>query len=423
MKKLKNWLAGNSANVTKMGVLWNFIASTEYSLQSAVLVLAVTRINGLYDTGVFTLAYTITQMMTTIGNYGMRAFQVSDSQNEYSFPQYFSSRMVTSLVMMGICTVCACIYGLTESRGKLIMILCGYRIIEVIEDVIHGEMQKAGRLDVGAKIEAVRIFIVTAAFVGVCLGTRDVVAASTAMFACSLVVTLALNILVLNNFNEVTFRPELTRLYRLLWVCLPICACDFLYNNLVNAPKYAIERNLSEESQAVFSILFMPVFTISILSSFIYKPLMADMGVYWNQKENVKFFRIILKQFLAIAVLTLFIAAGGAIIGLRLLGIIYGLDLNEYKGLFVLLLGFGGVAALDAFLVIVLTIMRKQRWSIVAYAISMACVISTIDRMVSAFGLWGAGLLYSFSMGVVMVVLFPVVLSALYKARKNVECN
>lgn len=105
------------------------------------------------------------------------------------------------------------------------------------------------------------------------------------------------------------------------------------------------------------------------------------------------------------------------------MGIIYGLDLNEYKGLFVLLLGFGGVAALDAFLVIVLTIMRKQRWSIVAYAISMACVISTIDRMVSAFGLWGAGLLYSFSMGVVMVVLFPVVLSALYKARKNVECN
>ena len=39
----------------------------------------------------------------------------------------------------------------------------------------------------------------------------------------------------------------------------------FLFNYLANAPKYAIDANLSEEYQTIFSILFMPIFVINIL--------------------------------------------------------------------------------------------------------------------------------------------------------------
>lgn len=403
-------------------MIWNFVASIEYSFQSAILVLIITRINGLYDAGIFTFAYTITQMMTTIGNYGMRGFQVSDSQKEYSFHEYFSSRILTTFIMLALCVGFTGVYGWNEDKGKLIFILGLYRVIEVFEDVIHGEMQRVKRLDVGAKIEAVRIFAVTIIFIIACVFLHNVVIASIIMTVCSFCIVLVMNALAVRIFINISFKIEIFKLQKLLLACMPICASDFLYNNLVNAPKYAIERNLSEESQAIFSILFMPVFTINMLSSFIYKPLMADMGIYWNGRDTQRFWQIIFKQLIIIIALTLLIVIGGVTVGLDFLGYIYDVAIREYKGLFALLLVFGGVAALDSFLVITLTVIRKQYWAIVAYVIAILCVWVGIDRAVCIFGLWGAGILYGASVGVVMLVLLPVVFVVLYKSI-NIRAN
>lgn len=376
----------------------------------------ITRINGLHDAGIFTFAYTITQMMTTIGNYGMRGFQVSDSQEEYSFHEYFSSRILTVFIMLALCVGFTGVYGWNEDKGKLILILGFYRAIEVFEDVIHGEMQRVKRLDVGAKIEAVRIFVVTIIFTIACFLSHNIVIASVIMTVCSFFIVLVMNALAIRIFINISFKIEIFKLQKLLLACMPICASDFLYNNLVNAPKYAIERNLSEESQAIFSILFMPVFTINMLSSFIYKPLMADMGIYWNSRDIQRFSWIIFKQLIIIIALTLLVVIGGVTVGLDLLGYIYGVAIREYKSLFALLLVFGGVAALDSFLVIALTVIRKQYWAIVAYVIAILCVWAGIDRVVRIFGLWGAGILYGASVGVVVLVLLPAVFVVLYKS-------
>lgn len=350
----------------------------------------------------------------------MRGFQVSDSQEEYSFHEYFSSRILTVFIMLVLCVVFTDVYGWNEDKGKLIFILGIYRVIEVFEDVIHGEMQRVKRLDVGAKIEAVRIFVVTIIFTIACFFSHNVVIASVIMTACSFCIVLVMNALAIKIFINISFKIKIFKLQKLLLACMPICASDFLYNNLVNAPKYAIERNLSEKSQAIFSILFMPVFTINMLSSFIYKPLMTDMGIYWNSRDTQRFSQIIFKQLIIIIVLTLLVVIGGVTVGLDLLGYIYDVAIREYKGLFALLLIFGGVAALDSFLVITLTVIRKQYWAIVAYIIAILCVWAGIDAAVRIFGLWGAGILYGVSVGIVMLVLLPVVFVMLYKSiNKN----
>ena len=89
MRMIKKLLVGNGNNVMTKSAIWNIVSSMEYSLQSAVLLLVVTRAGGLFDAGVFTIAYTFTQMMATIGSYGMRSFQVSDIKVEYKFGTYY----------------------------------------------------------------------------------------------------------------------------------------------------------------------------------------------------------------------------------------------------------------------------------------------------------------------------------------------
>lgn len=419
MQYIRKWLFGNEKNIMRDSSVWNLIYSVEYSLLSAVLMLIVTRVSGTYATGVFLIAYTVTQMMATIGSYGMRSFQASDIKNEYSFRTYFASRIVSVIAMVIICMGYSFIQGYDSQRMIIIVILCAYRLIEDVEDVFHAEMQKQMRLDVASKIAALRIFVAAICFSIVFFVSNNLVLASLALTISAGLVTIVLTSLVSNSFPEISLKTEWKAVPKLLFVCLPICVGGFLYNYLVNAPKYAIDRNLSEKTQTIFNILFMPIFAINMLSSFVFKPLIVKMGVLWNENKKGEFIASILKQIVIIIGITLVVIAGGVVIGLDILGWMYGVDLDGYRMLFAVLILFGGFAALVSFLVVILTIVRKQTFIIVAYAIAMLIDVLLIDGLVIKYGIWGAGATYGMAMGVVLVILTVVLIITILKRKDN----
>lgn len=417
MKGIRKWLLKDDKNILRKSAVWNLVSSIEYSLQSAVLMLIVTRVGGLYDAGVFTIAYTVTQMMATIGSYGMRSFQVSDIKKEYSFGSYLSSRLISILAMIVICMSYSFYQGYDGSKLFVMAMLCCYRIVDDLEDVFHGEMQKSMRLDVASKIMAVRIFIATAAFGISYIVTKSLTVSSVVLTLTAAVVSLYLNLLVTGFFKDITFKLEKTGVIRLLWVCLPICIGGFLYNYLVNAPKYAIDRNLSEETQTIFSILFMPVFVINMLSSFIFKPMIVNMGILWNDGKKKSFIATVVKQMLMIIALTVICMLGGWLIGIDVLGFMYGVGLEEYRLLFTLLIAFGGMAALVSFLVVILTIIRKQNYIMLAYGIGVATDWLFIDKIVTEYKIWGAGMIYGVAMSVIAAVLMIVMIVSIHRRK------
>ncbi|MFG6326305.1 MAG: hypothetical protein K1W00_05610 [Lachnospiraceae bacterium] len=417
MEVIRKWFIKDDKNILRKSALWNLISSVEYSLQSAVLMLIVARAGGLYDAGVFTIAYTLTQMMATIGSYGMRSFQVSDIKNEYSFGSYLSSRVLSILAMIVICMSYGFYQGYDGQKLFIIAMLCGYRIVDDLEDVFHGEMQKAMRLDTASKILAVRILAATAAFGISYVITKNLVISSVVFTLTAAALALYLNLLVTGFFKNITFKLEKTGVIKLLWVCLPICLGGFLYNYLVNAPKYAIDRNLSEETQTIFSILFMPVFVINMLSSFIFKPMIVNMGILWNEGKKKGFIVSVAKQMLIIIALTLICMLGGWLIGIQVLGFMYGVNLEAYRLLFTLLIAFGGVAALVSFLVVVLTIIRKQNYIMLAYGIGVATDWLFIDKIVTRYEIWGAGVIYGAAMSVIGAVMMIVLFASLHRRK------
>lgn len=419
---LRKWFFGNEKNLMRKSAIWNLISSVEYSLQSAVLMLIVTRVAGLYDAGVFTLAYTLTQMMATIGSYGMRNFQVSDIKKEYSFSTYLSSRIVSVVAMIVICISYAVIQGYDGEKLCIIALLCGYRVVDDLEDVFHGEMQKEMRLDVASKIVAVRIFLATVAFATAYILTKNLIVSSAVLTITSAIVSLIINAIVSGDFKDISLEIGKKDIIKLLWVCLPICAGGFLYNYLVNAPKYAIDRNLSEATQTIFSILFMPIFAINMLSSFIFKPMIVTMGVQWNKGENSKFLKSVIRQIVIILGITILAMLAGAVAGIDILGWMYNVNLEKYRFLFTILIAFGGVAALVAFLVVLLTIIRQQKYIIFAYGVGTAIDLLFIDRVVRKYEIWGAGMMYGIAMGIVVIILLMVLIVAMYK-RKGVKSD
>ena len=108
----------------------------------------------------------------------------------------------------------------------------------------------------------------------------------------------------------------------------------------------------------------------------------------------------------------------GVVIGLDILGLIYGIKLTEFRSLFVVLILFGGIAATVAFLVEVLTIVRRQIIIILAYATATIVDLLFIDFFVRNLGIWGATIMYGVAISIVMIILGIALLIELFNKRE-----
>lgn len=425
MNILIRFLEGKDTDINrieKSSVLWNMIASMAYSFQSAILLLVVTRVGGLFTAGVFSISYTVSQMFASVGSYSMRSYQVSDVNNKYTFYNYLSSRMISVFVMLVTCFTYSVIKGYGGEKLLVLMLLSFYRAVDAFDDVYHGEIQKKGRLDIAAKILAIRIITASVAFCILFVATDSLVISTVTMMLVAIVISAFLNGMEAKRLN-IKSQVDFKGVIRLLIAAFPVCVGAFMYNYLVNSPKYAIDNVLSEEMQTIFNIIFMPVFVISMLAGFVFKPQIYKMGLEWNRPKSNTFLKQITKQVFVILVLTVTIVAAGALLGIPVLSLVYGVDLKEYKGIFLLLLLFGGVAALDAFGDAVITIMRKQVFILAAYLIAVTVDVILMNRLVRVHGLWGAALVYGLSMSIILIIYIFVIISQLMKKRRMGEDN
>ena len=191
---------------------------------------------------------------------------------------------------------------------------------------------------------------------------------------------------------------------KILILCFPLFISSFLYSYFVNAPKYAIDRYLSSEMQSIFSIIFLPNMVINMIGIFIFKPLIVGMGKVWFEQDLTEFKKIVLKPLGIMGGFTIGLMILGGIAGIPILSMIYGVELKQYRWIFIVLLFFGGISAVGNFFSIVLTVMRKQIYLIIVYGIGLLISILITNVLVSRWALQGA----AYSFGIVMTAIFVV---------------
>lgn len=416
---MENLLFHRNVNITRRAYIWNLISSVSFSIQSALFLLVVTRAGGEIEAGSFIILFTIAQTLSTVGNYNLRDFQVSDLKREFSFSDYFSTRIVTCLVMTLLSLAYAFWKHLDAGSLAVLLSLILYRFVECVEDVFHGDIQKSGRFDVATICMSARIIAASVVFCAVYILTKNQVVSSLLLLLVSLAVFLWLTAVIRRHFDSLTITFDLHQLKNILLTCFPVFAGAFLYSYLINAPKYAIDDLLSKESQTIYNILFMPVFFINILSMFIYKPQLVHLSELWKTRDIRGFRSQILKQIALILVLTGLIMLGGYFIGLKLLSLIYGVELSEYRMIFVLLLLFGGFTAVMYYLNTLITVIRKQVFIVIGYGLAFIINLFVTSRLVSAYGIRGAGYAYGIIMTFLMLYCSVVVFRQLAKAKET----
>ena len=175
---------------------------------------------------------------------------------------------------------------------------------------------------------------------------------------------------------------------------------------------------MDERFQTYFSIIFMPTYTINLLSGFILKPLLTTFAENWRARKLKKFKSTVVKLIIYILIITLVVVIGGYLLGIPILSWLYGVDISFYKRELILLLIGGGIAAISLALYYVLTVMRKTKSIFIAYTLTFIFTFISSRIFVMKLGIYGGAISYILSM-IIMVFCFTIFTYINYKKHKN----
>lgn len=412
----------NTKDTQKTAYIWNTWAAMLNSFQSVLILMVISRIDPVTDAGVFTIAFAIGNLMLTIGQYGIRQFQVSDVQEKYSFREYVGVRVITSCLMVIVSFFYVGIHYYTGAydfeKSIAVFLICLSKTIDSVEDVFQGRLQQRERLDIGAKAMTVRLLGYIITFISSYLLTENLITASLLALLASLFLCLVLNGTAIRNSESTVVAWEGRNVKYMFIECFPLFLAAYLVIYIGNAPKYAIDAVLSSQEQACFNYIFMPVFVIGLLSRFIYQPMIGKMALLWHKGELGKFLSMVAKQSAIMIGLTVFVLIGGFLLGIPALSIVYGVNLTGYKAeLMVLLLG-GGFLAYTSFYQMVLTVIRRQNWLIAGYLLGYVLFLLLGRWTVEQGGILGVSVFYTIVVAVIAVYFAMVILWG-YKVRKK----
>lgn len=390
----------------KIIYFWNLLGNLAASGVSVLYLLIVTRFTSASIADQFSLIWSIGTLWVVIGLFQVRNFHGTDVRQKYSFRSYFQARILTNLVMIVTLFPYLQIVGggrYTTSIISLTYLMILYRAWDSISDLFQGLFQQRERMDIAGRAMFYR-YSTSAVILLLALFFSN----SLLIALISLVIWNALFIILYElpfvyqfesfKWAEILNLKDLSEAMNILKDCFPLFLNGFILLYVLNEPKLIIERGLSEGvlqtgMQRDFNILFMPVFFMSLIILMV-RPLITELAFLYVDKMHERFNSIVHK-------LILFISGGGMLIvvlayllGVQVLGLVFGVDLSDYQLPFTILILAGVLYALAIIFENILTIMRKQRLLIAIYVIMLVVTLLITKTFIFNWGMLGAALAF-----------------------------
>lgn len=408
--------------------IWNITGSIANALFSIVTLMIVTRMLDDNEADIFSIAWTISQLMATIGTFQIRMYQATDVTGVFSFRQYWKYRSLTVILMLISSYIYIFIRGYTGEKKAVVLFVCVFRAIDSFADVYEGWFQQKERLDLSGKALTYRIIIAVIAF-----GTSVYFTRNLMISVISLVVayTVCLFVFDLRYQHSVhVFREEKSKEnIKKDWILnmtkegLPLFINAFLMLSIMNAPKMVIDTfidqgNLNQGLQTVFNIIFMPASFLN-LAYIVFRPLITRMAIMWNAKKTKEFVRTLLRILASLILIGIGLLLGSALLGIPVLSMVYSVDLSEYKKELLIIIVGGCIYTFAAVLDNALVVIRHQYALIVVYGLTYLYINNVVGYMIGVGGMMGAALSYASAMLVFFAVMATVFLiSFLVEKRK-----
>lgn len=404
--------------VKKSEIIWNTLGSFVESLLSAILLMFCTRLNGTEIAGMFSISFATATILNSIGDFGIRIYQVTDTNRKYKFEDYLLARIVVVISMVIIGIIFVNFSGYTLEKLWICISLIAFKVIDNLSETYQGEFQLRDRLDLGGKSMVIRVLSSLVMFFIADMITKNVIISCVALVATNLILFLIWDVRILSKLQKIEIKFNKLHIKEILAECFPLAISTCLSLYIINATKYAIDNFGDYTMQTYFNVIYMPTFVINLVSAFVIKPFLKPFGDLWNNREYFKFIKSIICIILILAVATVCIDIACALFGVPLLSFIYGIAIAPFKMEMILLVVSGFFYASSTVILYALSTIRKQKLTTVAYIITAIIALIVSNICVSKWQMKGAIL----SNMVTTITLF-ILLTTFYVYEINKEKN
>lgn len=308
----------------KKKITWNLSGMIVYCVAQWAITVIVVRLGSYEDAGLLSLAMSASSTFSTIALFGMRNFQISDINDEYSFGEYKGSRVWTTSVAILLCVVYSFI-GKSTEQMLCINTFMIVRVTEAITDVMHGQDQKNDRYDLIGISYIVRGIITIASF-SICLWRlNDLVQSILIMSVLQLVFALFFDCRITNRITEY---PNIiinsTKIVELILRCAPLVVYSFLISAENVVAKEVLKKFYGTAALGIYSSIASPTLVIQVFASVVFSPYLPNIAELYYCGEFERLKKTIRKIYCVLLFLVVFVNVGALALGKWGLKFLYG---------------------------------------------------------------------------------------------------
>ena len=397
----------------KKNTVWNLIGTTINAFSSLFFMIIVTRINGISDAGIFTFGFSIATMFNIIGVYAGRIYQVTEKSN-ISDKDFLINRIFSCLAMLIISIFFVLINRYSIDKALIIILLCIIKMFEAFADVIYGILQKNFDLyKVGISLTLKNIIgLIT--FILVDLFTSDIVLSICGFLFVYFLFMIFIDLRECDLKMISTQKSTLKNVKTIFLKGFTTFIMTFLTLYIINSSKYVIDKFGTNSDQAIFGIIIMPATMMILVAQFVIHPFLIIIDDKIKNNRYSDLLKLILKISLFIFFVGLIGVSCCHLIGIKILNIIYGMNLEKYT-LCLDIIIFGSIFyALTSIFNTVLIAMRHTAIQMIIYLISSLSAFILSYFFVKYYGIIGASLNY-FIVMIVNYLAFLICFMIIYK--------
>ena len=369
----------------KKDYIWNSIGSFLQSAISPILLIIITRLNGVGDSGLFSFAMSLSVVFWAISLWGGRTYQVSDVKKEFSSGDYIVVRFISSLIV-AVFSISFCILSRYDLiKTELIMVLVSFKILESIADSMYGVLQIHNKLYiVGISLTMKSVFGFML-FTLVDILTKNIIYGALSIFIVNIAVVIFYDIPWMKHVESVGLtKKNIMQAGKIMKKTAEVFVVVFLTMFSLNIPRYFLDKYHYDQI-GYFGIMAMPITLLTLFISFVLQPNVVNLSELLKKKKIKEFTNIVSKIYFITFTLGILFIVSSYLIGVWALNTVFGIDINNFRiDLTIMVIGAVANAFVSIYvnLLIILRRFKGQFYTLlVTNILAVILSIYLIDRL------------------------------------------
>ena len=401
--------------------LWNTIGTSANAFISLLLLIAVTRVNGIIESGIFSFCFSFAILFFTIGLYGGRIYQVSDVSSEFESRTYILLKFITSAAMFVTALVFIIVNGYDREHVILLLSLVVYKILDAVADPLYGVMQRREHLHFAGISMTLKAAIGFIAFLAVDIATKDILWASLCLLAANAIFIIVYDIPHTRQLEKVGrfVRSDLKYSLKLLRTSIYVFLFALMTNLLINIPRYFVYVHHPKDL-GWFGIVIMPATLLNLFVTFIIQPKLVSLSERFAALEYSSFNKTVTKLILLALGFGVIAIIATWLIGCPVLSFIYAVDLYPYRIGLTLVVLAGTINTMTMIYSNILSVMRRFKIQLINYLAATASIFAAVAILVANNSVDGAINAFVIA-NIVQAVLFFISYQVIFRKYRKAE--